>query len=55
MINITGYKEAEFEKYMVDKYGERKFKDGFLLIKMNMRTFTGKNGEEKLAEMLKPL
>jgi len=46
MINITGCEFAEFEKYMIGKYGDRQFKDGFLLIKMNMKTLYGDNGEQ---------
>ena len=52
MINITGCEFAEFEQYMIGKYGEKQFKNGFVLIRANMKTLYQDNGEEQLAQLL---
>jgi hypothetical protein len=55
MINLSACEFNEFSAFMIQKFGERQFKEGFTLIKANRTIMYEENGEHKLAELLKPL
>ena len=55
LINISACEFGEFQKYMISQYGEKQFKQGYEIIKMNRNVLYEDNGEVKLGNMLKGL
>ena len=54
-LNLVGCDYPEFEKKMIERYGEKQFKDGYLLVKANKDQMYADGGEEKVKELLRKL